>query len=189
MEIQIKKIKLYALLLLAVLPVACKDDNDGDDAWKTANEQAFNVIAANPEYTELPSLVNNGSLYYKVLKKGEGTKPIYYTSAVQIYYKAWYVAADPDKHIVPGTVCGQRLFDDGTPLAFLVNDSGLLEGWRTALQYMTQGDKWEIWVPQRLNYYIGGTYVSAIPSFLSAIPAYTTLACEIEVVNVWAVNE
>ncbi|MDR2138780.1 MAG: FKBP-type peptidyl-prolyl cis-trans isomerase [Tannerella sp.] len=183
------------ILLAALLVTSCKkDDNASEEVWKSANEQAFKSIADNSEYVELPSFGNNGSIYYKILKKGEGVKPIYYTSRVQIYYTAWYVAADPSKHISPGTVAGRQLFDDGSPMTFSVNSTGLMEGWRLALQYMVEGDKWEIWIPYTLCYYQPG-YVSgtAIPSFLESasfpFPLHSTVACEIEVVGVAGIDE
>ncbi|MDR2763851.1 MAG: FKBP-type peptidyl-prolyl cis-trans isomerase [Tannerella sp.] len=181
------------ILLAAALVTSCKeDDNASEEAWKFANEQAFKSVAGNSEYVELPSLSNNGSIYYKVLKKGEGIKPIYYTSRVQIYYKAWFVAADPTKNILPGTVAGQQLFDDGSPLTLSINSTGLMEGWRLALQYMVEGDKWEIWIPYVLCYY-QPSYVSgtAVPSFIesSSFPLYSTMAFEIEVMRVAGIDE
>jgi peptidylprolyl isomerase/FKBP-type peptidyl-prolyl cis-trans isomerase FklB len=184
----------FAGMLLAALPAtSCKDgDNASEEAWKLANEQAFKAVANDPEYTELPSLGNRGSIYYKVLKKGEGVKPVYYTSLVQIYYKGWYVAADPSKNISPGTVAAQQLFDDGNPLTVLVSNVALMEGWRLALQYMVEGDKWEIRVPYILCYYqasyTGGT---AIPSFIESgsFPLNSTMAYEIEVVSVKGIEE
>jgi FKBP-type peptidyl-prolyl cis-trans isomerase len=181
------------MLLAAALVTSCKeDDNAAEEAWKLANEQALKTVADNPEYVELPSLGNRGSIYYRVLKKGEGVKPIYYTSLVQIYYKGWYVAADPSKNISPGTVVAQQLFDDGNPLTLLVGNTGLMEGWRLALQYMVEGDKWEIRVPYSLCYYQPGyTSGTAIPAFIesSSFPAYSTMAYEIEVIGVAGIDE
>ncbi|MDR1676288.1 MAG: FKBP-type peptidyl-prolyl cis-trans isomerase [Tannerella sp.] len=189
----IKASALAWILLAAILAASCKeDDNTAEEAWKLANEQAFKAIAGNPEYVELPSLGNNGSIYYRVLQKGEGVKPIYYTSRAQIYYKAWYVAADPAKAIAPGTVVERQLFDDGSPVTVSVNSTGLMEGWRLALQYMVEGDKWEIWVPYTLCYY-QPSYLSstAIPAFIESglFPVNSTMAYEIEVVRVAGIDE
>jgi peptidylprolyl isomerase/FKBP-type peptidyl-prolyl cis-trans isomerase FklB len=189
----IKEWGFAGILLAALLVTSCKkDDNTAEEAWKFANEQAFKSIAGNPDYVELPSLGNSGSIYYKILQKGEGVKPIYYTSRVQIYYKAWHVAADPAKSISAGTIAAQQLFDDGSPLTLAVNNTGLMEGWRLALQYMVEGDKWEIWVPYALCYYQPGyTSGTAIPSFIESqsFPAYSTMAYEIEVVRVAGIDE
>ncbi|MDR1455955.1 MAG: FKBP-type peptidyl-prolyl cis-trans isomerase [Tannerella sp.] len=181
------------ILLAAFSATSCgEDDNTSKEAWKSANEQAFQSIAASPEYIELPSLGNNGSIYYKVLNKGDGVKPVYYSSRVQVYYKAWFVAADPALNISTGTVAGQQLFDQGSPLTFAVNSTGLMEGWRQALQYMVEGDKWEIWIPYALCYY-QTDYVTgvAIPSFIEStlFPSNSTVACEIEVVGVAGIDE
>ncbi|MDR3262259.1 MAG: FKBP-type peptidyl-prolyl cis-trans isomerase [Tannerella sp.] len=173
-----KKNILYILTLL-LLAACSKDDDSAVEEWQLQNEQAFNAIAKNPEYTEIKSPGNNGSIYYKVLQKGTGTKPIYYTSTVGAYYKGWFVAAYADKGITAGTVFDQKLFDDGTPLQTVVG-TGVIGGWTVALQHMVEGDKWEIWIPYQLGYGVSGS---------EAIPGYSTLAFEIEVVKVYGVEE
>ncbi|MDR3269774.1 MAG: FKBP-type peptidyl-prolyl cis-trans isomerase [Tannerella sp.] len=180
---------LFLYIICIVLLAACnKDDASTDDAWRTANEQAFNALAHNTEYTEIKAPSNGGSIYYKSLQKGEGTKPIYYTSYVQVYYKGWYVVTDAEKGITAGDVFDQRLSDTSTPLAVSVNPansetsgaSSVIEGWQVALQHMVEGDKWEIWIPSELSY---GSTASG------TMPGYTTLAFEIEVVKVYGVEE
>jgi peptidylprolyl isomerase/FKBP-type peptidyl-prolyl cis-trans isomerase FklB len=185
-----KRFNIHTLLLLSLLAtVSCTKDEPADDSWRTANEQAFSAIARNPEYTELPSLSNNGSIYYRILRKGEGVKPVYYTSRVQVYYKGWYVAADPLKDITPGKVFDKRLFDDGPPLGVALSSavsvtgsySTVIEGWQTALQHMVEGDKWEVWIPCQLAY--------GEKSTSKNMPDYTTLVFEIEVFRVFGINE
>ncbi|MDR2469962.1 MAG: FKBP-type peptidyl-prolyl cis-trans isomerase [Tannerella sp.] len=177
-------------LLSVLLLAAChKNEDHSEETWRQANEQAYNVVAKDPVYTELPSLSNNGSIYYRVLHKGSGTKPIYYTSRVEVYYKGWFVAGYPEKNIHAGDIGGRRLYDDGAPLTFPVNDAGLIEGWRVALQYMVEGDKWEIWIPSKLNYVQSAYNSSHYPAFAASAPAYATLAYEIEVVRVRGIDE
>jgi peptidylprolyl isomerase/FKBP-type peptidyl-prolyl cis-trans isomerase FklB len=192
-----KKIELYIIWIAGLFVTACSDNNDDTaaQAWKQANEQAFSEITRNSEYTELKSPGNNGSIYYKVLEKGNGTKPVYYTSAVSIYYKGFFVAADAAKGIAKGTVFQQKIFDDGTPYMVLVNSSTLLEGVRVALQHMVKGDKWEIWIPYQLghgtsdavDYYLLGS--SGTDASVSTIPGYSTLVYELEVTEVYGVEE
>ena len=52
-------ITLFAALFAAV---SCdkKDDDEAGQAWKLANEQAFNAIKNNPAYTEFKSPGNEG---------------------------------------------------------------------------------------------------------------------------------
>jgi peptidylprolyl isomerase/FKBP-type peptidyl-prolyl cis-trans isomerase FklB len=173
-----KKYGLYVITTLAVLfaGTSCeKDKEDHTQVWMTANQIAFSAIKADPEYRELKSSGNEGSIYYKVITKGEGTNPIYYTSAITCYYKGWFVADYPQYGIKKGTIFQQKLFDNSTPVTFAVNDKSLGKGWKTALQHMVKGDKWEIWIPYQLGY---GREKSG------SIPGYSTLVFEIEIVTV-----
>jgi peptidylprolyl isomerase/FKBP-type peptidyl-prolyl cis-trans isomerase FklB len=198
-----KKINIHTLLLLvAAVATSCSDSGNDDTAmveWKAANEQAWNEIARNPEYTELKSPGNNGSIYYRVLKKGDGRKPIYYTSRVGVYYKGWFVASSSDLNISKGQVFDRKLFDDGTPSVFAVSAAGStydtyyytytppfpIEGWTIALQHMVKGDRWEIWLPSQLAYGKAGQTDS---NSNTTIPGYSTLAFEIEVTNVAGID-
>lgn len=167
--------------LIAVLFVtsSCGDDDAKqrfDDTWRVKNEQKFDEIANNPEYTELKSPGNNGSIYYKVLKKGEGTQPIYSTSSVSVYYKGWYTVTHEDRTV--GDVFDNKLVENNPPMTTPL--SGVVEGWQVALQHMVEGDKWEVWIPFRLGY---GRYDSYQNNRL-VMEGYATLAFEIEVVGV-----
>lgn len=187
-----KKNRFYIGFLLAALILgACsKDDNTGNlitEAWKLQNEQAFNDLANNPEYTKLELQGFNGSIYYRVLQKGEG-KRLYYNSRAEVYYKGWFVVTNADKNIKEGYVFDKWLFDDGVTHKVAVNpyavdDSyiyrSVIDGWTLALQYMVEGDKWEIRIPYRLGYGEEDYVVTNRPT----IPGYSTLAFEIELVK------
>ncbi|MDR0394715.1 MAG: FKBP-type peptidyl-prolyl cis-trans isomerase [Tannerella sp.] len=173
-----KKYGFYLIMTLAAIftGTSCGDDKEDHlEQWMVANQLAFNAVKANPEYKELRSPGNEGSIYYKVITKGEGTDPIYYTSTITCYYKGWFVADYPQYGITNGLIFQERLFDNSTPVSFAINDSGLRKGWKTALQHMVKGDKWEIWIPYQLGY---GRDKSG------NIPGYSTLVFEIEVVTV-----
>jgi len=122
--------KIFPVLALLALMVACGDDDaikldpTALEAWTKANEQAINDIAKNPEYTEIVSPGNNGSIYYKVLKEGTGEKQIFFTSQVTVYYKGWFVADYEDLSITKGKVFDHQVFDDGTPVVFAVSPAG-----------------------------------------------------------------
>ena len=116
--------KKYGLYLLAItialfFATSCGEDEDNHlERWMVANQNALNAIKANPEYKELKSPGNEGSIYYKVLKKGEGTDSIYYTSIVDCYYKGWLIADYPELNFKNGHVFDKALFDDGSPGKF-----------------------------------------------------------------------
>ena len=165
---------------------SCEDDKDNHkERWMIANMAAINAIKSNPEYKELRSPGNEGSIYYKVLQAGTGTEPILYTSTVRCYFKGWYIADYPEYNIKSGDMFDRRLFDDGPPIAFNVNEATLRTGWKTALQHMVQGDKWEIWLPYQLGY---GRNDYKSSSSGPAVPGYSTLVFEVEVVNVRGVD-
>ncbi|MDR0574479.1 MAG: FKBP-type peptidyl-prolyl cis-trans isomerase [Tannerella sp.] len=181
-----KKYGLYLMMIVTTLfsVTSCGDDDDNhQEQWMIANLTAFNAIKTDPEYKELVSPGNEGSIYYKVLEAGTGTDSIRYTSAVSCYYKGCYVADYPEYNIEKGDVCDQRLFD-GSPSVFTLNS--VMSGWKTALQHMVKGDKWEIWIPYQLAYGRSG-YKNSSTSVV--IPGYSTLMFEISIVDVKGVDD
>jgi peptidylprolyl isomerase/FKBP-type peptidyl-prolyl cis-trans isomerase FklB len=145
-----------------------------DEAWKSANEEAFNKLTFDPGYSRIMSFSNTGHIYYKVIKEGAGSKPIYYTSRVKVYYIG---------SLINGTIFDRAEYPNHLPAEFAVNQ--VIEGWTTVLQYMREGDRWEVWIPQELGY--GSTAQER--SGVVSIPAYSTLKFEIEVVKASGIEE
>ena len=184
-----KKNRIYIGLFLAVLLIsACKKDETDPalEEWKQQNEVAFNNLANDPSFTKLEIPGGVGYIYYRVIERGDG-KRIYYNSRAEVYYKGWYVVTNSNINkgagIEAGKVFDQRLFDDGVTfklaISTLVVDANgiyryLIQGWNLALQYMVEGDIWEVWIPYRLAYGEEGN---------GSIPGYSTLAFEIELVK------
>lgn len=83
-------------------------------------------------------------LQYKVVTKGEGTKPTT-ADTVTVHYK--------------GTLIDGTEFDSsytrGEPVSFPV--TGVISGWTEALQLMSPGAKYELYIPSELAYGPGGT--------------------------------
>jgi peptidylprolyl isomerase/FKBP-type peptidyl-prolyl cis-trans isomerase FklB len=132
-------------------------------------------------------------VYYRVLQKGEG-KRVLYTSRVEVYYKGWFVVTNADKNIKEGHVFDQQLFDDGVTFKLAVSNQAsdsnylpVIEGWSIALQSMVEGDKWEIWVPYQIGY--GTEDKKNTSTGIVSIPAYSTLAFEIELIKAIDVND
>ena len=187
-----------AAVLIGVATACSKTEDDSAERWRTANDAAFAAVKRDAAYTELKSPGNEGSIYYKELKKGTGTKPILFTSTVSLYARGWFVADYPDnKYIRQGTFFQSWLEADGVPFTTLVSSVGvppkgfsaytLTKGVRVALQYMHEGDRWEVWVPYTLGLgeNDGSLFVNVMPSSSATkIPAYSTLVFEIEVVGV-----
>ena len=102
-------------------------------------------------------------LYYKVIKSGaqDGKHPTP-RSIVTAHYTGW-------------TINGKK-FDSsrgGTAVAFRLSD--LIEGWIIAMQQMSIGDKWEIYIPAELGY---GKFSQP------GIPSGSTLIFEIELLGI-----
>jgi peptidylprolyl isomerase/FKBP-type peptidyl-prolyl cis-trans isomerase FklB len=174
--------KKLLLILFVVTSISCsKDDEQYKEEWMLANQKVFNEIKSKG-YTELKSLGFEGSIYYKVLNKSTDNTTILYTSKIDCYYKGWYVADSKEYGITTNKVFDQCIKGE-SPVATFTVSSGLINGWKTALQYMHPGDKWEIWIPYQLGYGSTGN-VNAYTGVVS-IPPYTTLVFELEVVKVY----
>ena len=189
---------LFVVAVLVAATACSKSEDDSAERWRTANDAAFAAVKRDAAYTEIKSPGHEGSIYYKELKKGTGTKPILFTSTVSLYARGWFVADYPDnKYIRQGAVFQSWLEADGVPFTTLVSSVGeipkdyrahtLTRGVRVALQYMHEGDRWEVWVPYTLGLgeNDGSLFVNVMPSSSATkIPAYSTLVFEIEVVGV-----
>lgn len=88
--------------------------------------------------------VTASGLQYKVITAGEGAKPTT-DDSVTVHYK--------------GTLINGTEFDSsytrGEPVTFPV--TGVIPGWTEALQLMSKGAKYELYIPSDLAYAAGGT--------------------------------
>lgn len=89
-------------------------------------------------------------LQYKIIKKGEGKKPVF-SDTVECHYR--------------GTTIDGKEFDSsyqrGTPASFPV--TGVIKGWTEALQLMNVGSKWMLYIPSDLAYGERGAGVAIEP--------------------------
>ena len=134
--------------------------------YKISNESSLNPglggssVSLNP--FETPPSVND-SVYMKVLEVGEGSNRIspLYTDTVSVYYRG---------ELINGTVFDQNYSGDldtevHVPTHFALQadqTDGLIVGWITALQYMKEGDRVELYIPSALGY--GTQSQSSIPA-------------------------
>lgn len=102
-------------------------------------------------------------LQYEVLKSGNGNKPLA-TDKVRCHYE--------------GTLIDGTLFDSsikrGEPAVFGVNQ--VIPGWVEALQLMSEGEKWKLYIPSELGYGARGAG--------EMIPPHSTLVFEVELLEV-----
>ncbi len=130
--------------------VASQTSDDGE-AFLEANGQRSEVVT-------LPS-----GMQYEVLVAGDGAKPAA-TDTVTTHYE--------------GSLIDGSVFDSsvarGTPASFPLNR--VIRGWTEALQLMSVGSKWKLFIPPDLAYGARG----APPS----IPADATLIFEVELLSI-----
>lgn len=181
----------WMLVVMLFTLAACSDNDENeiviDEAWKEINLAAFDARLQDAKTDTSLFTINsesgNGQIICKILKKGEGTETIYYTSKVNCYYKGCFVTnedgevvADRDSVLTQGEVFDSRLRENGDDkVLFEVDDSGLRDGFATALQHMHEGDIWEVWMPYQLGYGVSG---------YDDIKPYTTLVFQIEVTDI-----
>lgn len=115
--------------------------------------------AKRPGVVSLPS-----GLQYEILKAGSDTAPKpTLESKVKCHYH--------------GTLINGKVFDSsvdrGEPITFPLN--GVIKGWQDALQLMTVGSKWKLFVPSDLAYGDRST---------GPIPAGSTLIFEVELLGI-----
>lgn len=112
----------------------------------------------NPNIQTLPS-----GLQYEVLKEGNGKKP---------------KATDQVKCDYEGTLINGTMFDSsikrGEPAVFGV--SQVIPGWVEALQLMSEGSKWRLYIPAELGYGAQGAG--------EMIPPHSTLIFDVELIQV-----
>lgn len=147
--------------------------------YKISNESSLNPglggssVGLNP--SETPPSVND-SVYMKVLEVGEGSNRIspLYTDTVSVYYRG---------ELINGTVFDQNYSGDldtevHVPTHFALQadqTDGLIVGWITALQYMKEGDRVELYIPSALGY---------VPQSQSSIPANSVLKFDLKLEKV-----
>jgi FKBP-type peptidyl-prolyl cis-trans isomerase len=130
-------------------------------------EEAKEKIAVGTEYlaknkTREGVMETASGLQYEVISSGTGAKPKA-TDNVVVHYHGT---------LMDGTVFDSSV-DRGEPTGFPVNR--VIPGWTEALQLMSVGDKWKLYVPTNLGY---GQQVG--PN----IPAYSLLIFEVELLNI-----
>ncbi len=118
-------------------------------------------LAANkkePGVVELPS-----GLQYRIVEEGSGEKPVS-SDTVKVHYR--------------GTLIDGTEFDSsyarGEPVTFQI--AKIINGWQQALILMSEGAKWQVFIPPILAYGSGGAGQNIGPN--------ATLVFEIELVSI-----
>jgi FKBP-type peptidyl-prolyl cis-trans isomerase FklB len=124
-------------------------------------EKCKNFLAENAKREGVTTLASG--LQYEVIKEGNGKKPSA-TDKVKCHYE--------------GTLIDGTLFDSsikrGEPTEFGLNQ--VIKGWTEALQLMTEGSKWRLYLPSELAYGAQGAG--------EAIPPHSALIFDVELIEV-----
>lgn len=128
------------------------------EEYKLRNEQYLLELHEDSEIKELPC-----GVLYRVLEEGNGGNKPRANSVVSVHYR--------------GMLINGREFDNSwkrnCPEAFRLNE--VIEGWQIALQYMSAGDRWMIYIPYSVGYGTRGD---------STIPGYSTLIFEVHLLGI-----
>ena len=130
-------------------------------AHAAAIEQGEMFLKMNEERAGVVTLPSG--LQYEVLQTGTGRKPKA-TDRVRCHYEG---------RLVDGTMFDSSI-QRGEPAVVGVNQ--VIAGWVEALQLMSEGDKWKLYIPYNLGYGEQGAG--------GAIPPYSTLVFEVELLEV-----
>ena len=130
-------------------------------AGESVVEEGRNFLAENGKKENVTTL--ESGLQYEVINSGEGAKPSLNDQVTTHYH---------------GTLINGTVFDSsverGEPATFPV--SGVIKGWTEALQLMSVGSKWRLFVPYDLAYGERGAGPQIGP--------FTTLIFEVELISI-----
>lgn len=138
-----------------------------DRAATTAAAEAETNLAKANTFLETnkqrPGVTTTDSgLQYEVLQSGTGSKPTA-DNQVEVHYHGT---------LIDGTVFDSSV-ERGEPIVFSV--TGVIDGWVEALQLMSVGDKWKLFVPPGLAYGASGQ---------GSIPPNSALIFEVELLSI-----
>jgi FKBP-type peptidyl-prolyl cis-trans isomerase FklB len=131
------------------------------EASESVIEEGKKFLTDNAKRNEVTTL--ESGLQYEILKTGEGPKPSLNDQVTTHYHGT----------LIDGTVFDSSV-DRGEPATFPV--SGVIKGWTEALQLMSVGSKWKLFVPYDLAYGERGAGPQIGP--------FTTLVFEVELIKI-----
>ena len=130
-------------------------------ASESVVEEGRKFLAENSKKENVVTL--ESGLQYEVIKNGEGAKPTLNDQVTTHYHGT----------LIDGTVFDSSV-ERGEPASFPV--SGVIKGWTEALQLMSVGSKWRLFVPYDLAYGERGAGPKIGP--------FSTLIFEVELISI-----
>ena len=185
---------VIGLLFSASFAITSCDETDGAVdpyfEWDERNQAYIDSIArvalANPDewkvihtYKFSPSdtaaMDVNDYVYCRVLEEGAGTINPYYTDSVTTHYRGKLIPLYNGSTVTfDQSYLGQLNTETAVPTGFGV--SSVIEGWTSVLQYMVEGDRWEVYIPSDLGYGEQGS---------NSIPGNSTLIFDMQLVKIY----
>jgi len=134
-----------------------------DKEAKAQSAEGEKFLAENGKRAEV--VTTESGLQYEILTDGDGPLP---------------KASDKVKVHYTGMLLDGKVFDSsvdrGEPMVFGVTQ--VIKGWQEALQLMTVGSKWKVYIPQDIAYGARGAGGGAIPPYSALIFEMELLAIE-----------
>ena len=187
-----KDIRILFLLTMSVLfgLTSCEESAEAGefDNWQERNTQFIDSIAdvarANVyddwkvflvQGLDSTKVWGNGDyVYCRVKEEGAGTTHPLFTDSVVVNYSGRLMpsATYPDGYQFDSSYKGD--FNPAFNVPVTMPLAGTVEGFCTAVQQMTNGDVWEVYIPYQLGYGAEGT---------TGVPGYSTLIFDINLVS------
>lgn len=147
------------VLLLAAFMIYRTWNNSKAGEENFQQGQAFLLENAKKEGV----ISTESGLQYEILHKGDNTETPTAKSKVKVHYHGT---------LIDGTVFDSSV-DRGTPISFGLNQ--VIKGWQEGLQYMSEGDKFRLYIPSTLGYGKGGS---------GPIPPAAVLIFDVELIQI-----
>jgi FKBP-type peptidyl-prolyl cis-trans isomerase FklB len=177
---------LFTLLLLTACSESAEEEEEFVN-WSARNEQYLATVANDSmqqsgwqrfkKYSLDPSTTGKVGdyVYVKVIEQGNSTTKPAYTDSVRVMYQGRLIPSKtyPQGYIFDGTVHGTFSLATGSTAKMKVANT--IDGFSTALQHMSVGDYWRVYIPWELGY---GTSGSG-----STIPGYSVLVFDLALID------
>ena len=138
------------------------------DEWKVIHTYKFSP-------SDTAAMDVNDYVYCRVLEEGAGTINPYYTDSVTTHYRGKLIPLYNGSTVTfDQSYLGQLNTETAVPTGFGV--SSVIEGWTSVLQYMVEGDRWEVYIPSDLGYGEQGS---------NSIPGNSTLIFDMQLVKIY----
>ena len=170
---------------------SCSEENTGEEEyanWQARNELFLASIATDSmqnggwerykKYSLDQTTEGKASEYVYVKKidhSGESTVMPNFTDSVRVIYQGRLLPSKSysQGYVFDGTVNGEYSVKTAYTSRQLV--SNMIDGYSTALQHMTVGDHWRIYIPSELGYGVSGS---------TKIPGCSVLIFEVTLLDV-----